>query len=591
VRLLAGGERAPARRDRLAFLVGLPTNMTDRPRIAHFAGPNATILNSPPLVTSNKARRKYGLPLLTNPDGTPARFDVLRPQRLAAPVTIYVEQFSAHPLERDAATLYGPPDGFVDAAGSFHKERQSANDKPVYEIVLSPDDGLYPLPYMARQADLAPWEEECAAPGAPEDRARQGFYPDGARVFEEMDRLGVGEKGLGNLVSARADVDFYRVFPPAGYTKGLPVAERTDVGPGDIAPEQRGRDFFPYKPYHLDAHEPRLGLARITNKVQEVLARGKYQGGIWTQGSPRIEETLYWLHLLLDCSVPVCGNSAQRPHGQLSADGAKNLIDSVDYIVSREWADEAGRNRAGAVLIQEQQIFCARDVQKGDARPGGYVTTGGHGGLIGAVGYDGPPRLTYLPQTLHTYLSDVNLSRLPGKTVGARSDGGKVSSIEVPIKDGGGKLLDSAIPKVVIVKDGTYDSDDFDVDLSREVDLVARMEHNLRQAPLAGFVVEGLSPYGIMTSQARHLLMLRAVHCGMPVVRVGRGNNAGFTPRRDRLIGGGNLTATKARLLLMACLMKFGSLPPAMDPDHPTEAEATAIRSKVSAYQAVFDTH
>ena len=30
---------------------------------------------------------------------------------------------------------------------------------------------------------------------------------------------------------------------------------------------------------------------------------------------------------------------------------------------------------------QEQQIFSARDVQKGDARPGGYVTTGGHGGV------------------------------------------------------------------------------------------------------------------------------------------------------------------------------------------------------------------
>ena len=46
----------------------------------------------------------------------------------------------------------------------------------------------------------------------------------------------------------------------------------------------------------------------------------------------------------------------QRPQGQVSADGAKNLIDSVDYIVSRVWADEAGRNRAGMVLIQEQQI-------------------------------------------------------------------------------------------------------------------------------------------------------------------------------------------------------------------------------------------
>ena len=49
--------------------------------------------------------------------------------------------------------------------------------------------------------------------------------------------------------------------------------------------------------------------------------------------------------------------------------------------------------------------------------------------------------------------------------------------------------------------------------------------------------------------------------------------------------------ATKARLLLMACLMKFGSLPPATDPDYPTSAEAAAIGEKIALYQAVFDTH
>ena len=565
--------------------------MTAKPRIAHFAGPNATIQNGPPLVTSNKARRKYGLPLVTNSDGSQFRFDVLRPQRLAAPAKVYVEQFSAHPLERDAAELYGPPDGYLDAQGRFHKERQGPADKPVYEIELLPEDGPYPLPYMARQTDLRAWDEECAEPGAPAHRARQVFYPDGARIFEEIDRLGIGEKGWGNLISSRVDVDFYRALPPAGYTKGLAAAERTDVGEGDIAPEERGRDFFPYKPYHLDAHETRGSLARATNIVQRVLATGKYHGAIWTQGSPRIEETIYWFNLMLDCNVPLCGNAAQRPHGQVSADGAKNLIDSVDYIVSKVWADPVGCNRGGTVLIQEQQIFAARDVQKGDARPGGYVTTGGHGGIIGAVGYDGPPRLIYVPETRHTRLSDVNISRLPTRTVGVQRTANGLAEIDVAIKDSSGNLLEAAIPKVVIVKDGTYDVDGYEIDLAREVDLVARVEHNLAHAPLAGFVVEGLAPYGIMTSSARHRLMLRAVHSGMPVVRVGRGNNDGFTPPRDRLIGGRNLTATKARLLLMACLMKFGSLPPAADPDRPTEAELTAIRSKVAAYQAAFDSH
>src|SRR5271167_2089916 len=145
--------------------------MRGKLRIAHLSGPNATIQNTPPLVTSNKAREKYGLPPLKNPDGGFVRFDALRTQRLAVPAKVYVEQFSAHPLERDAAELYGAPDGYIGADGAFHKERRGADDKPVYEIELSPEDGLYPLPYMARQADGQPWEEECAAPYAPAAQA------------------------------------------------------------------------------------------------------------------------------------------------------------------------------------------------------------------------------------------------------------------------------------------------------------------------------------------------------------------------------------------------------------------------------------
>jgi hypothetical protein len=562
--------------------------MSTRPRIAHLAGANATIQNSPPLVTSNKARAKYGLPPLAGPGGSPLRFDVLRPQRLAAPVTVYVEQFSAHPLERDAAELYGPPDGYLDAAGEFHRERRSPGDRPVYEVTLRPEDGVYPLPYMARQADGQPWEDDCARPGAPEALARQPFYPDGSRLFEEIDRLGVGEKGIGNLISARADVDFYRVVPSSGYTKGLAAALRTDVGEGDIPAETRGRDFFPYRPYHLGPSPPRPALARIASAVQRILATGKYAGAVWTQGSPRIEETVYWLNLLVDTALPVCGNASQRPHGQLSNDGDKNIVDSIEYIASRVWADEAGRNRAGVVLVQDQQVFAARDVQKADARPGGYVATGAHGGIVGAVGWDGPAVLTYLPATRHTYQSAVNITRLPGSAAGV----GRGGPITVPIKDARGDLLEPAIPKVTIVKDGNYTIDDYDDDPSREVDLLAQIERNLDAHPLAGFVVEGLSPYGRLTSTVRTRVMRRASFRGMPVVLVGRGNAEGFVPPpAEPFIGGRNLTATKARLLLMACLMKFGSMPAAADPDRPTAAEQDAARAKRAEYQGIFDTH
>ena len=566
--------------------------MTGKARIAHLAGPNATIQNTPPLVTSNKAREKHRLPFLSNPDGTPARFDVLRPQRLAAPVTAYIEQFSAHPLETDAAELYGPPDGYIDSAGRLHKERQSADDKPVYEIELRPEDGLYPLPYMATQVDGAAWEEECAFPGAPEPKARQGFFPDGSRSFEEIDRLQVGEKGAGNLISAKAEVDFYRILPPSGYTKGLPADSRTDKGSDDIHPERRGVDFFPYKPPHLAASAPRHALARATNAVQQILATGKYDGAIWTEGSPRIEETIYWFNLLIDTTLPICGNAAQRPHGMISNDGPKNIVDSVEYIASRVWADEQGRNQAGAVLIQEQRVFAARAVQKADARPGGYVATGGHGGILGASGHDGPPLLHYLPTARHTWRSEVNVTQLPSEVSGVRQEGSRIEAVSVAIKGADGGLLDTAIPKVTITKDASYWDDHGSPDPEAEVDLIAMIGYMLKSAPLAGFVVEGFTPYGRSASSARHQLMLRAVHSGLPVVRVGRGNTEGFVPLDNPVfIGGSNLTATKARLLLMVCLMKFGALPPAANPDQPTAEETAAVRERVAKYQAIFNTH
>src|SRR5256712_5858099 len=340
----------------------------------------------------------------------------------------------------------------------------------------------------------------------------------------------------------RAEIDFYRVVPSSGYTKGLAAKLRTDVGEGDIAAEVRGRDFFPYRPYHLGPAPPRPALARIANAVQRVLATGKYAGAVWTQGSPRIEETVYWLNLLIDTTLPICGNAWQRPHGQLSNDGDKNIVDSVDYIVSRVWADAGGRNRAGVVLVQDQQVFAARDVQKADARPGGYVATGGHGGILGAAGWEGPAILNYVPATRHTYLSAVNITQLPAEVVGHLKRG----ETRVPIKDGRGDVLESAIPKVTLVKDGNYTVDDYDDDASREVDLLAQIERNLAAHPLAGFVVEGLSPYGRLTSAVRTRVMRRAVFSGMPVVLVGRGNAGGFVPPPNApFIGGRNLTAAE----------------------------------------------
>jgi L-asparaginase len=560
-----------------------------KPRIAVFSGPNATIQHTEPFVTSNKARVKYGLPPITNPDGSAVRFDVVRPQRLAAPVTVYIEAFSAHPLESDAAQLYAPPDGYVNRqTRAFSKERQRPDDIPVYEATLSPDDGLYMLPYMARRTGGQPWDGDCATQTFSEEQCRNSFYPDGSRIFEEIDRFGLlGGRVQNNQLSAIADFDFYRAAPAGGYRNGLPAARRTDVGDGDIPREVWGEDFFPYGDKR---EEPaRSTLARLTNIVQHAMGSGKYAGGIWLEGSSTTEETSYWLNLLIDTPVPISGNSTQTAHQGLGNDGDRNILSSTEYILSGIWKNADGKDRIGAVMIQEERVITAREVQKTDDRPGGYLPMGGHGGFVASTN---PMVLTFVPVRKHTHTSEVNLTRLPRVVPGVQLSGNRLTAVQVPIKDAKGDLLPTAIPKVTIAKHAKYSPDDFSNDPAAEVEITARLDKDLKEFPLSGFVLEANTPYGNANEPLKQGLDRVALR-GIPVVRVARGNAEGFVPpnSRDLTIEGNNLTATKARLLLMASLMKLGALPLPADPDHATRAELDAIRAKLAQYQEIFDTH
>ncbi|WP_411888228.1 asparaginase domain-containing protein [Hydrocarboniphaga effusa] len=551
-----------------------------KPKIAIFSGPTATIQNNEPFVTSIKAREKYGLPGLIDAHGHEANVDVLRPQRLAAPVKVYVEQFSAHPLERDVAELYGPPDGYLDTSGAFSKERRSPEDKAVYEVELKPEDGLYPLPYMARQVDGSAWDSNATKPGAPFAKSRQTFYPDASRIFEEIEREGANLQAL-------ASFDFYRAAPSGGYTKGLKAAQRTDVGSGDIAPEKPGVDFFQYGAYGTSP--TRAALAKATNVVQSAMGSGDYAGGIWFEGSPNIEDSAYWMNLLIDTPQPLVFNAAQRTRGKISPDGDANIINSVEYIVSDVWKDAQGHNQLGAIAIQDDVLYTAREVTKGDARPGGYVPTGGFGGYLGDTD---PLTVAYVPNRLHTYRSEVRSTLIPAKVKGIqRNPRGGVKVIDVALKNAKGELLPTAIPNVVIVKGSRWSIVDESRKADAAVDVLAQIDQALDGEPLSGIAAEGNQ--GGSFVPAYDAAFALAAASGIPVVKVSRGPTIGYLASNpDNLfIEGSNLSSTKARMLLMACLMRFGALPAAADPYKPTEAELKAIKARIAEYQRVFDTH
>ena len=529
----------------------------ERARIAVFSGPRSTIANSPTLVTSNKGR-------LPGDRTLPGRYDHLVPQQLHEPAVVRIRKYSAHPLEEDSAAVY-------------HED-----GKEYYEVELRPDDGPYPLPYVARRTNGSahgqPFEEADLFDSALNYGGRQFFYPDASRMFIEIDRTisGRDESGEGSVLDRRADFDFIRVLPPGGFTqKG----------------EKSGVDYFPYRPLAIRRSPSYRHLARTTNRVQAEMSSGKYAGGIWLEGSPTVEETIYWLSLLIDTDLALAGCASQRTHGQLANDGDRNIVDAVDFILSGLGSD------LGAVGVQDERIYAAREFKKADDRPGNYKATGGHGGILGTVGP--PVTIWYKPAYRHTASSEVNLSRLPEWLEFPEYAVGS-ATVRVAVKDDTGALLEQAIPRVHIVKYGAYMDEDETANPDNEVDIMARIAKALAdqgdsdpQSPrLHGFVLEGSSPYGL-GGMAQHRALEVATFSGMPVARVGRADPGGRVPSGwdDLTIAGSNLDTNKARLLLMAAMLKHGRLPKARDPRNPTKEERNATVAAVARFQEIFENH
>ncbi len=528
-----------------------------RPKIAVFSGLTSTIANSPSLVTSNKGRNGGDRTL-------PGRFDHLVAQSLHEPVTVRIKKFSGHPMEEDGRDVYWD------------------NGQEYYEVELHPEDGPYLLPYMARRNDGsgpgAPFEAGDLTDPAIGYGGRQTFYPDASRVFADIDRgiSGRDEHGEANSLDRKAEFEFIRALPPAGYTQ---------------QGEKPGEDYFAYQPFPMSRRPRYSDLARVTNTVARTMAQAGLAGAIWLEGSPTVEETTYWLNLLVDTQLPITTCASQRTHGQLANDGDRNIVDAVDVILSGQSAG------MGVVGVQDERIYAAREFKKADDRPGNYKATGGHGGILGT---SGPPvTIWYRPNYKHTATSDVNLTRLPADVIFTNTVGDS-NPVSVKVKDSGGGLLATAIPRVNIVKHASYMGEDDSTNPDQEVDIQARIAKALSDQSnpdasspkLHGLVLEGTSPYGLGSTSQMAALRI-AVYSGLPVVRVGRSDPGGRVPgfMHDHSIAGSNLDANKARLLLMASMLKLGRFPKAKDPRNPTAKEKEALLSKIAEFQEIFESH
>ena len=309
----------------------------------------------------------------------------------------------------------------------FHKERTSPTTSPIRN---DPAPGRRPLSTPLHGAP-GQWtglgngrhgQERCRA-----NCAACRSFPT-ARASSKKSTAWAFPTRRGLPLTGKADFDFYRALPSGGYATGRSAGERTDIGDGDIAPETRGVDFFPYRPGYLRKEPPMAALARVTNVVQRALAQRQILGRDLARRQPVCRRD----HLLAQSAdryaVPIVGNSSQRPTAPspTTATGISSIRSITSPLVSGRRKRPGLRRRGGD---SRRADFYFPRCAKSRRAAGGYVATGGHGGIIGRMGHPERRSFRFKPVKRHTHNSLVNLTQLPREVQGSKVQGSKVGSL------------------------------------------------------------------------------------------------------------------------------------------------------------------
>ncbi len=295
-------------------------------------------------------------------------------------------------------------------------------------------------------------------------------YPDFGRKMEVADAIGRYPE-----IATIADI--------------LPIPFRsvgsTDIGPADW-----------------------LELARIIDKTAR--ERPEIAGFIITHGTATLEETAYFLNLVLKTSKTVVLVGAQRPASALSSDAGMNLVSAVRVAI----ADQA--RGLGVLVCMNDEIQSAREVSKTST----YRLQTFRAADFGALG--------------HVDGDSVQIYRKPARRYAPDTE---FDVAEL-----------TALPRVDIVYSyGGADGTAIDAFVA---------------AGAKGIVSAGLAP-GIPTRAEREAL-IRAMAAGVIVTQTSRAGSGRVAPRRylreTGIVAGDNLNPQKARLLLALALTRTNDI-------------------------------
>lgn len=246
----------------------------------------------------------------------------------------------------------------------------------------------------------------------------------------------------------------------------------------------------------------------LATRINVLLARSDVQGVVVTHGTDTMEETAYFLNLVVKSNKPVVLVGSMRSSQSLSADGPANLVNAISIASN---VDAKGK---GVLVTLNDRILAARDVTKSNT----FTLDAFVSPDFGSLGYAqaGQPRFYSAPIRRHTAATEFDVASL------------------------------NSLPKVSIVYSFVG------VDASSLTDAVA--------AKAKGIVYAGTGNGSV--PKAMQKAAQDAVRAGIPFVRASRGNG-GIVERNGEhnddqmgFVTADSLNPQKARVLLMLALTK-----------------------------------
>lgn len=161
----------------------------------------------------------------------------------------------------------------------------------------------------------------------------------------------------------------------------------------------RGEQVFQIASESLtDAH-----LLELARRVSSLVKRDDVDGIVITHGTDVLEETAYFLDLVIRTDKPIVLVGSMRPGTALSADGPLNLLDAV---VTASSPDSRGK---GTLIVMNDEIQSGRDAAKMiNIRTEAFKSPWGALGMV-------VEEKTYwfrAPVKRHTYLSEFDIDSI-----------------------------------------------------------------------------------------------------------------------------------------------------------------------------------